>query len=81
MESHCRKRLQIDDQALVNHMDGMKPRLNPTAAKTVGFAFSDFVRSGDDSRKRTVTNREQNYFVNFTVSNAAMGLRSTLVKR
>lgn len=45
MESHCRKRPQIDDQALVNHMDGMKPRLNPTAAKTVGFALADFVQS------------------------------------
>lgn len=39
MASHCRKRLQIDDQALVNHMDGMKPRLNPPAAKTVGSLF------------------------------------------
>lgn len=53
MESLCRKRPQIDDQALVNHVDRMKPRLNPTAAKTVGFAFSDFVRSGDDSREQT----------------------------
>lgn len=53
MESHCRKRPQIDDQALVNHMDGMKPRLNPTAAKTVGFALTDVVESGDDSREHT----------------------------
>lgn len=53
MESHCRKRPQIDDQALVNHLDRMKPRLNPTAAKTVGFALADFVQSGDDSREKT----------------------------
>ena len=53
MASHCRKRPQIDDQALVNHVDRMKPRLNPTASKTVGFALADFVQSGDDSREKT----------------------------
>lgn len=53
MESHRRKRPQFDDQPLMNRMDGKKPRLNTTAAKTVGFALSNFVQSGYDSREET----------------------------